>query len=78
MKITNSVLLFTVILFFGSNTMFADSPWSPSIKVSGSYLVNIEACIAVKYPNIYVSYMANSQKFTKSTDGGLTWLPETF
>lgn len=78
MKISNSVLLFTVILFFGSNTMFADSPWSPSIKVSGSYLVNIEACIAVKYPNIYVSYMANSQKFTKSTDGGLTWLPETF
>jgi hypothetical protein len=57
---------------------FADSPWSTNIKVSGSYLINVEPCIAVYFPNIYVSYMTQFQRFTKSTDGGLTWLPETF
>ncbi|HMQ79622.1 MAG TPA: T9SS type A sorting domain-containing protein [Ignavibacteria bacterium] len=79
MKSLLAFLILDIFLSFVLNfSSFADSPWSPSIKVSGSYLVNIEACIAVKYPNIYVSYLANSQKFAKSTDGGLTWLPETY
>ncbi len=79
MKSSLSFFILIICLSFVLNlSSFADSPWSPSIKVSGSYIANFEPCIAVYYPNIYISYMASYQRFRKSTDGGLTWLPETY
>lgn len=74
MKTTFVIVIVFCITLINIKISFADFPWAANVKVS----VNggDEPTIAVKYPHIYISFIANPQKFRASTDGGLSWLPE--
>src|SRR4030095_15895934 len=67
-----SILFFCIVL---THPAQADTPWSPNVQVSAT--TGNESTIAVFYPNVYVSYNSNPQRFRRSTDAGLSWQPET-
>jgi len=76
MKIIHFALtLLLIIILTSVNELYADSPWSPNVQVSAT--TGNESTIAAFYPNIYVSYNSNPQRFRMSTNGGLSWQPET-
>ena len=64
-----------IIITFFITSARADTPWSPNVQVSAT--TGNESTIAVFYPNVYVSYNGNPQRFRMSTNGGISWQPES-
>jgi len=64
-----------IIIFLYVPNVKADIPWSANVKVSTTPFSN-EGTLAVKFPFIYAAYNGSPAKFCRSTDGGITWLPE--
>lgn len=68
------LIIFSVSSLSSVQKIRADLPWSPGVKISVSG--GDEPTIAVKYPNVFISYISNPQKLRVSPDGGLSWQPE--